>query len=232
MLTHVHKVIHSVVDTFEHGWRSWWSKRGDCQCETVTRRRSRLDLRVWSCVPVRSRALSCDQTLAASCDRTRCLCIWSCWHTLTFACSRARGDQTHRCVRLCVTWRVRLRKIGSGTSLELIWRQETEWSSASGQGSALTRAREDWCDRRVRSLWSCFWSQLNARRFVFLPLESNAQGWTGITRGWRSVTERWAGASGRPELGCSVSPTTLFRGGFYLSPMAGSSSLSWPFVLT
>ena len=39
-------------------------------------------------------------------------------------------------------------------------------------------------------------------------------------------------ASGRPELGCSESQTALFRGGFYLSPMAGSSSLSWPFALS
>ena len=34
------------------------------------------------------------------------------------------------------------------------------------------------------------------------------------------------------ELGCSESPMALFRGGFYLSPMASSSSLSWPFSLT
>ena len=40
------------------------------------------------------------------------------------------------------------------------------------------------------------------------------------------------GASGRPELGCSESPTILFHGGFYLSPMAGSRLFSWPFVLT
>jgi hypothetical protein len=37
---------------------------------------------------------------------------------------------------------------------------------------------------------------------------------------------------GRPELGYSVSPMALFRGGLYLSPMAGSSSLTWPFALT
>jgi hypothetical protein len=40
------------------------------------------------------------------------------------------------------------------------------------------------------------------------------------------------GASGSHELGCSVSPTALFRGSFYLSSMASSSSLSWPFALT
>jgi hypothetical protein len=39
-------------------------------------------------------------------------------------------------------------------------------------------------------------------------------------------TVGWTSMSGRPELGCSESPMTLFHGGSYLSPMAGSSSLS------
>jgi hypothetical protein len=42
---------------------------------------------------------------------------------------------------------------------------------------------------------------------------------------------RWTSASGHPELGCSESPMALFCRGSYLSPMAGSSSLSWPFAL-
>jgi hypothetical protein len=37
--------------------------------------------------------------------------------------------------------------------------------------------------------------------------------------------------TGRLELGCSESPTTLFHGSSYLSPMAGSISLSWPFCI-
>ena len=40
------------------------------------------------------------------------------------------------------------------------------------------------------------------------------------------------GASSRPVFSAVRSPTALFRGDFYLSPMAGSSSLSWPFALT
>ena len=40
------------------------------------------------------------------------------------------------------------------------------------------------------------------------------------------------GVSGQCLASCSLSPTALFHGGFYLSPMAGSSSLSWPFALT
>ena len=39
-------------------------------------------------------------------------------------------------------------------------------------------------------------------------------------------------ASGRPVFSAVSSPTSLFHGGFYLRPMAGSSSLSWPFALT
>ena len=37
------------------------------------------------------------------------------------------------------------------------------------------------------------------------------------------------GASGRPVFSAVSSPTALFRGGFYLKPMAGS--FSWPFAL-
>jgi hypothetical protein len=38
-------------------------------------------------------------------------------------------------------------------------------------------------------------------------------------------------ASGHLVLGCFLSSTALFRGGFYLSPMAGSCSLVWPFSM-
>jgi hypothetical protein len=40
------------------------------------------------------------------------------------------------------------------------------------------------------------------------------------------------GASGHPDFRADREPTTLFRWGLYLSPMAGSCSLSWPFSLT
>ena len=40
------------------------------------------------------------------------------------------------------------------------------------------------------------------------------------------------GASGRPVFSVVRSPTALFMGALYLSPMPGSSSLSWPFALT
>jgi hypothetical protein len=36
----------------------------------------------------------------------------------------------------------------------------------------------------------------------------------------------WTSMFGRPKLGCSESPTALFHGGSYFSPMAGSSSIS------
>ena len=39
------------------------------------------------------------------------------------------------------------------------------------------------------------------------------------------------GAFGRPDFSENREPTSLFRGGFYLSPMAGLSSFSWPFAL-
>ena len=40
------------------------------------------------------------------------------------------------------------------------------------------------------------------------------------------------GAFGRHVFSAVRSPMALFRGGFYLSPMASSSSPSWPFALT
>ena len=40
------------------------------------------------------------------------------------------------------------------------------------------------------------------------------------------------GASGRPVFSAVRSPTALFMGALYLSPVAGSSSLSWTFALT
>ena len=40
------------------------------------------------------------------------------------------------------------------------------------------------------------------------------------------------GAFGRPVFWAVRSPTALFRGGFCLSPMAGSSSYPWAFALT
>ena len=58
---------------------------------------------------------------------------------------------------------------------------------------------------------------------------------------WRLIRDRTQGAerpvisdhvSGRLVEAGSESLTALFRGGFYLSPMAGSCSLSWPFSLT
>jgi hypothetical protein len=36
--------------------------------------------------------------------------------------------------------------------------------------------------------------------------------------------------SGRPDFQWTEEPTALFHGGFYISPITGSSSLSWPFV--
>jgi hypothetical protein len=40
------------------------------------------------------------------------------------------------------------------------------------------------------------------------------------------------GASDRVRNAGSSEPMALFHGGFYVRPMAGSSSLSWPFALT
>jgi hypothetical protein len=40
------------------------------------------------------------------------------------------------------------------------------------------------------------------------------------------------GASGCPDFSVNREPTALFVGALYLSPIAGSSSLSWPFALT
>ena len=39
------------------------------------------------------------------------------------------------------------------------------------------------------------------------------------------------GVSGCPDFSVNREPTALFMGALYLSPMASSSSLSWPFAL-
>jgi hypothetical protein len=51
---------------------------------------------------------------------------------------------------------------------------------------------------------------------------------------WTRIVDRMLGCrvSGHPDDSAVRSPTALFVGAFYLSPMAGSSSLSWPFALT
>jgi hypothetical protein len=56
MLTHMHKVIHLVVSTFEQGSRRWWSCGSVSHWETLTRR--------WSCS-----------------DRTLTLASGQCWLT-------------------------------------------------------------------------------------------------------------------------------------------------------
>jgi len=40
------------------------------------------------------------------------------------------------------------------------------------------------------------------------------------------------GASGQPMFHWTEEPMAIFVGALYLSPMAGSSSPSWPFALT
>jgi hypothetical protein len=58
---------------------------------------------------------------------------------------------------------------------------------------------------------------------------------------WRKMFDRtlaWArlvtlsNTSGRYVGGNFLSPASLFMGALYLSPLVGSSSLSWPFALT
>jgi hypothetical protein len=75
MLTHVHKVVHLVVGTFEQEWRSW-SEGGGFHCKTVTGHRSRSDLMWWCRVQsfikwggALGLCLRGDWTLAHCCDR-------------------------------------------------------------------------------------------------------------------------------------------------------------------
>jgi hypothetical protein len=74
----------------------------------------------------------------------------------------------------------------------------------------------------------------------FWMLEISGQHSNAGTHGGRSMTGHWGatrsvtltGTSGHPTACAVLSPTALFRGGFYLSPIAGSSSRSWWFALT
>jgi hypothetical protein len=137
MLTHAHNVIYLVVSTFVQGWWSWRSKGGIFDRPDsgyiVTGRWT------WeSGHHGREGAARSSQPYAAQWKWPDALVRR--WCTLMQASEQGRGDRTHRCVRSWVTWHVRLRKISSGTSLELIWRREAKWSSASGQGST-------WCAR-------------------------------------------------------------------------------------
>jgi hypothetical protein len=67
--------------------------------------------------------------------------------------------------------------------------------------------------------------------------DKGLKAWTrGVDRvtgrkGWlRPVSQTYA--SGHLKFQWTVEPSALFHVTFYLSPMAGSSSLSWPFALT
>jgi hypothetical protein len=76
MLTHVHKVIHLVVGTFDLGWQSWWRNGGE-RSLGVTGRWPRADLCVQSRFLVSVRSWSCDRTLGRTNEQTQCLCVRS-----------------------------------------------------------------------------------------------------------------------------------------------------------
>jgi hypothetical protein len=157
MLTHVYKVKHLVVGTFEQGWSSWWSGGIVFQWPNAASAVTGL------CACIRSVLHS--EGRSRSCDWTRRACVGS---QVTYAdierelgVQRRRKDRTLPCVRSMLIWRVWLRKFGSGCLLEMIWRWEATGSSASGHGMALAHASVIWCDWRVRSsfnrAWGGFW---------------------------------------------------------------------------
>jgi hypothetical protein len=83
MLTHVHKVVHLVIGTFDQGWRSWWSEGGDRHWETVTECWTCASghLETWSDSEQRS-----DWTLVVHCSSSGhwhvvafCHAVWSVW---------------------------------------------------------------------------------------------------------------------------------------------------------
>ena len=108
-------------------------------------------------------------------------------------------------------------------------------------------------NRRVRSALVAYWTRpdLAAQRPVICvsasgvrvrSSASEVQRLLGIEQDtWWSGSDRTrpvftVGASGAASGRCAVSPIiepmALFRGGFYLSPMASSSSSYWLFALT
>jgi hypothetical protein len=124
MLTHVHKVIHLVVGTFELGWRSWWSGGVVFHCETVTGHWH------WGDLHVRS----VESSGAASvCGVTRhWVILWpdTQWPHLVM------DDELwcKLCIQSTVIWRFRSTFRRSGNSLEPTWRAGC------------------WGDRRIQSM--------------------------------------------------------------------------------
>jgi hypothetical protein len=110
---------------------------------------------------------------------------------------------------------------------------------ASGHGATMTRARDltqfgasgHLVGMSDRSLTLCgSFSNVGDQRSML-----------NLGDTWMSSDDRTLRhASGRfrsarpitPRRQAVMGPTTLFREGLYLSPLAGSSSLSWPFALT
>jgi hypothetical protein len=76
MLTHVHKVKHLVVDTFDQGWQSW--RRGAVFTDrTLVPKWPDSEWCIQSLIAVKGSVSVWDQTLHSDCDRTCRACVQS-----------------------------------------------------------------------------------------------------------------------------------------------------------
>jgi hypothetical protein len=116
MLIHVHKVVHLVVGTLEHEWRSCWSEEGDRHCEIVTGRWTYASghIETWTDLEQNS-----DRTPCVHCSSSdRVTHGGGCFWTL----ARREEERAPLCVRSKRTCHVRSWEGRSVSSLEVTGR--------------------------------------------------------------------------------------------------------------
>jgi hypothetical protein len=167
-----------------------------------------------------------------------------CWRMVTQARSWGCED--------LMRWRVLSRSLGrvrswnrrSGSSLEVIACDvggafaHSFGASSGWLGYVGERVSE--CSSEALGRPRCVRSSLKQWRERSYPLELNERRWTRMACGSIAATERYCAASGHLVEVCPIDAqsarwggtTAPFHGGFYLSPLAGSSLFSCPFALT
>jgi hypothetical protein len=186
MLTHVHKVIHLVVGTFEQEWWSLVKFGVEEALFLVTGCRTGR----WTCASGHHETWAdseeaSDRTLAKYCSASGhagVVCSWGDWE-----------DRTLADVRSWASGSVWSSLDNSGSSLDSIWRWGAERSCVSSQGLTLVHARgrsdaidpSGPCDRT---------SGLTLTRAGKWPLQIGGRRWTRRPHGLHPATGRWPGS--------------------------------------
>jgi hypothetical protein len=185
------------------------------------------------------------------CDLTQAAKMIGCWRLtvprsflVTWRRSGKRSGETERAdadrVRLMMTGCVRSRFGASGPSLDSIWHRGATRSCASGHLFVEQVRARAWRGP-AHPVLLCWVSGHDLMRGAIVFTFEIVWSTLNVGATWRSSGDQMleacvrsppTSASGHPVVSCPLRPTALFREGFYLNPMASSSSLPWPFALT